>query len=97
MATRIIEYGGRAAGDYPVIPASQFVKKQTAMTATATSERSSSFDAATRLVIVDSDEQVYVELGANPTATTDNLRIPAGGRAEFDVPVNQAWKVAVRT
>ena len=97
MATRIIEYGGRSMGDYPVIPACQYVTEQAALTATATSQQSAAFNVATKLVIVDSDEQVYVALGSNPTAATTSLRIPAGQRAEFAVPGNGTWKVAVRT
>lgn len=99
MATRIIEYGGSGemGSAYPVIPADEKVTEQAAMTATGTSAQSAAVNSATCLVIVDTDEQVYVSLGVNPTATTNSLRIPAGARAEFSIRYGLSWKVAIRT
>ena len=99
MPTRFIEYGGSGmlTKDVPVIPADQFIVEQSAITATGTSAQSAAVNAGTGLVIVDSDEQVYCSYGTNPTATTNSLRIPAGGRIEISVPPGRSWKIAVRT
>jgi hypothetical protein len=98
MATRIIEYGGRARhGDYPVIPASQKLVAQAAITASATPASSSAFDARTSIVCVQSDEAVYISFGASPTATTNDYRIQAAGEQFFEVQPGQSWMVSVRT
>jgi hypothetical protein len=98
MATRIIEYGGRARhGDYPIVPATQKLTAQTPITATGTSAQSSAFGSDTNMVLVQSDEAVYVAVGSNPTATTSDYRLQAGGEQFFDAPPGQSWKVAVRT
>jgi len=98
MATRIIEFGGGPINrNMPIVPASQRVTSQAAITATGTSAQSSAVDAATSVVLVQSDEAVYVLLGTNPTATTNDYRIAAGGEQYFDVPPGKSWKVAVRT
>lgn len=98
MATRIIEFGGTGPLHvFPVVPAGQFEAKQAAITATATSAQSAAFNASTGLICVQSDEAVYVEINANPTATTDSYRIQANGEQWFSVPPNASWKVAVRT
>ncbi len=96
MATRIIEYGGDDRADsLPLVPAIQEVAEQTALTATGTSAQSAAFSGGTTIICVQSDEQVYVRLGSNPTATANSYRIPAGGEQFFSV--RPAWKVAVRT
>ena len=96
MATRIIEFGGDdRADDLPIIPYVQYITAQTPLTATGTSAQSAAFDLSTTVVVIDTDEQVYVHFGSNPTATTSHIRIPAGGRAEFSV--TPGHKVAVRT
>jgi hypothetical protein len=99
MATRIIEYGGSSmlGAAYPVIPSDQFVTAQSAMTATGTSAQSAALNNATGLVLVQSDEQIYVKVGNNPTAATDHYRIAAGGEQFFAVQFGQGWKVAIRT
>jgi hypothetical protein len=105
MATRILEFGGSGilGPAYPVVPAGQFVTKQPAMTATGTSARSAAVSAATALVLVQSDEQIYVEIdplnAATPTATTDSYRIAAGGEQYFSINPSMAGiaKVAIRT
>ena len=105
MATRILEYGGTgvAGKAFPIVPAGQFVAKQAAMTATGTSALSAAINAATSVVCVQSDEQIYVELsgvaGATPTATTDSYRIAAGGEQWFNITPAMAGvaKVAIRT
>jgi hypothetical protein len=96
MATRIIEYGDKRRTDnFPVVPTTTRVTAQTPIVATGTSAQSSAFNAATNTVLIQSDEAVYVAFGANPTATTSDYRIQAGGEQFFDVAAGQ--KVAVRT
>ena len=98
MATRIIEFGGDdRSDDLPVVPSSQRITSQSAITATGTSAQSAAFDNATSLVCVQSDEAVYVLFGTNPTATTNDYRIQAGGEQFFTIPYGKSWKVAVRT
>lgn len=98
MATRIIEYGGGPANrNVAAVPASQGVTSQSALTATGTSAQSAAVNASTSIVLIQSDETVYVSFGTNPTATTNDYRIQAGGEQYFDVPLGQSWKVAVRT
>lgn len=72
MATRIIEYGGtgRLGPEYSVVPNDQYITSRSPLTATGTSQQSAAFDAGTSLVLVQSDEAVYVLIGSNPTATT---------------------------
>jgi len=96
MATRIIEYGGRGmASDFAVVPSNQRTASQAAITATGTSAQSSAFNTGTSIVCVQSDEAVYVLFGSNPTATTNDYRLQAGGEQFF--AVSPGWKVAVRT
>jgi hypothetical protein len=102
MATRIIEYGGSGhLGVYPVVPAGQFVTKQAAMTATSTSALSAALNAGTSMIVVQSDETIYVEIDpknpATPTATADSYRIQAGGEQFFSIgPSLNGCKVAIK-
>jgi hypothetical protein len=96
MATRIIEYGGADRSDrLQAVPASQRVTSQTALTATGTSQQSAAFSVGVSLICVQSDEAVYVLIGSNPTATTNDYRIAAGSEQFFTVKAGD--KVAVRT
>ena len=99
MATRILEYGGtgRLGYSYAVVPHDEYVTSQSAITATGTSAQSAAVNAGTGLVLVQSDEAVYVALGTNPLATTNDYRIQAGQEQYFSVVPNASWKVAVRT
>jgi hypothetical protein len=85
---------GRA---YPTVAADQYILSQTPITATGTSAQSAAVSAGAGLVLVQSDEAVYVALGTNPTATTSDYRLQAGGEQFFSIPYNASWKVAVRT
>lgn len=99
MATRFIEFGGtgRLGPDYAVVPGDQYVLSQTPITATGTSAQSAAAAAGTALILVQSDEAVYVAWGTNPTATTSDYRLQAGGEQYFSITPNASWKVAVRT
>lgn len=99
MPTRIIEFGPSdvaSMGGYPVVPRS-FVAKQTAFTATTSPHTSNLFNPATVLICIDTDEQVYVDVGAAPSVTTDNLRIAAGDNQWFEVTPGGSWTAQVRT
>jgi len=96
MATRIIEYGGSDRIDrLPIVPETSQLTVQAALTATTTSAQSAAFANGTGTVCVQSDEAVYVAFGTDPTATTNDYRIPAGSEQFFTVKPGQ--KVAVRT
>ena len=94
MPTRIHEYGGVDRNDgLPIVPMN--VRSQAAMTATGTSAQSAAIGLDCDFICVQSDEAIYVARGSNPTATTDNYRIQAGGEQFFDmVP---GYKIAIRT
>lgn len=93
MATRITEYG-----EYPrhgIVPAQFRSATQNALTTTGSSQQSSAFSASTVCVLVQSDEQVYVNASsANPTATANDYRLNAGCEQYFDV--KPGWKVAIK-
>jgi hypothetical protein len=94
MATRIIEYATtEAANRRTVVPQASVV--QSAMTATTTSAQSAAFGDGTNMILVQSDEAIYVRVGNNPTATTDNYKIQAGGEQFFSAGAGQ--KVAIRS
>lgn len=95
MATRIIEFSGDVDGTdgLPVYPGTG--SPQAALTATGTSAQGAVFASGTSLVLVQSDEAVYVKIGINPTATTNDIRLPANGEKDFRVGPGE--RVAVRT
>ena len=94
MATRIIEYGGVNRNDQlPIVP--KAIREQTALTATGTSAQSAATGLDCDFVCVDSDEQIYVAIGSNPTAATTSYRIAAGQNQFFEVIPGD--KVAIRT
>lgn len=95
MATRILECGNvcRREDGLPIVP--RILLEQAAMTASGTSAQSAAFSTALGSVCIQSDEAVYVKIGANPTATTDCYRIPAGGEQWFECAKGE--KVAIRT
>jgi hypothetical protein len=96
MATRIIEYGGGPCNvGMQLVPVSQRVTAQSAMTATGTSAQSSAFAVATSIVCIQSDEAIKVSFGSSPTATDNDYKIVAGGEQFFDV--RPGWKVAIKT
>ena len=49
------------------------------------------------MVLVQSDEAVYVAIGTNPTATVNDYRLQAGGEQYFSIIPGASMKVAVRT
>lgn len=99
MATRILEFEGdfRDSSLAAIVPMTQLITEQSAMTATGTSAQSSALGGATTFICVQSDEAVYVELGTNPTATGNSYRLQAGGEQFFAVAHGLSWKVAIKT
>lgn len=55
------------------------------VTISGASTQSSAFDSRTRLIRVKTDTACYVEIGANPTASTSSLRLDAGDTEYFSV------------
>lgn len=59
-----------------------------------TSAQSATLDATTTMVRLQADGICSVAFGANPTATTSNLRMTAGQTEYFMVPANSGLKIA---
>lgn len=59
----------------------------------ATSVQSSAFAAATRMIGVHADAVVSVAIGPNPTATTNDRRLPANATEYFFVGAGQRLAV----
>lgn len=66
----------------------------TNFTTSATSQATSEMDSTTSIVRVSTTEAIYVEISADPTATTSSVLIPAGGTEFFAVTPGES-KVAV--
>lgn len=64
---------------------------------TAGSVQSTAFKGNTQMVRLSTDAICSVSFGANPTASATTKRLPAGATEYFQVPVGQAFKVAVIT
>lgn len=61
------------------------------------SVQSSAFNINTRMVQLHTDAICSVKFGTNPTATATTMRMAAGERLNFSIPVAQSYKVAVIT
>jgi len=102
MATRIIEFGGHGllGDDFPVVPWDQLVTEQSAMTATGSSQQSAALNAATSLVLVQSDEAINAKYDpqapTNPVATANSYKIAAGGEQFFSVKPGIGAKIAIK-
>lgn len=95
MTTRIFEMAAATiGGSFVGVRRVPFVAKQS-MTPTASSETSAAFNAATNLVTIQADEDVFIAFGADPTATNSDFKVKAG--EERDFIVGQGLKVAVKT
>lgn len=93
MAVRIIEFGGWGSSSrFPSYPSP--LATQTPLTATTTSQQSAVLGTGTSDVLIDSDEDVHVAVGSNPTATTGHMKVKAGYPTPFAAA--PGYKVAVR-
>lgn len=96
MATLYIsefnEIGG-SGDEFHQIAKVPAVVQQTPVTITTSSAQSAAFAGSTRFVRVVSDTACWVLFGANPTATTSSMYLPAGSIEYFSVTA--AHKVAV--
>ena len=61
-------------------------------TISGTSAQSSAFNAGTRFIRVHTDVTCHILVGADPTATTADLRMPADSTEYFAVPLG--YKIA---
>lgn len=98
MAVRIFEMSrmhlsGNGGGS--VLPNVPWAVSQTPITPTGTAAQSAAFGSATNAVTVQADEAVHVAFGSNPTATTSDYKIEAGGERDFWV--TPGHKMSVRT
>lgn len=60
-----------------------------------TTTQSAAFATTTKLVRVSATAACHVVFGANPTATTAGIHIPAGGMVDFFVGYRSGLKLAV--
>jgi hypothetical protein len=63
----------------------------------AASAASAAFQPSTTEVVLCSDAVCSIAVGANPTATASNWRLPANTPVTIGVPPNSGFKVAVIT
>jgi hypothetical protein len=85
MATRIIEYDRQwiSHESYAFTRPGVATVYQTPITASGTAQQSAAFGASTRIVTIDSDVDVHVKFGSNPTATIGDLKVKAGLPSDF--------------
>lgn len=85
MPVRIIEYDRQRIdhASYAMLRPGVSVAAQSPLTATGSSQRSVAFSATTRIVTVDSDEDVHVNFGTAPDATASNIKVRAGLPQDF--------------
>lgn len=73
------------SGDAGIQVAKQPSVDQTAITVSGTSAQSAAFSANTKLIRINCDVVVSFLVGANPTATANNARLPTGVVEYFQV------------
>jgi len=73
------------AGDAGIQVAKQPSVDQAAVTVSGSSAQSAAFQSSTRLIRVNCDVVVSFVVGANPTATANNARLPTGVVEYFQV------------
>ena len=94
MPTRILECAAPSAGSLGIQIVPRVLNEQAAFTASATPTSSTAVvSALTRILCVQSDEQVYVTIGKNPAVTTNSYRIAAGGEQFFECGVGDIASV----
>lgn len=99
MATfRIHEFAGtgyKGGSVIPVYDATQAQIAQTAITTSGTSQQSAAFNANTTIINVQTDGNVYISIGANPTAASTTIYLPITSGFGVDFVVNAGDKIAV--
>jgi len=95
----VAEYSGMAkawAEPVPIAaPQEPSITDQTPVVIGAGSLQSAAFNGATRVIRVHTDAICSIAIGADPTATADNKRMPAGATEYFGV--TPGHKIAVIT
>lgn len=69
--------------------------QQTKIDASGVSQQSAVFDSETTFVLVTTDEICHITFGTNPTATTNDHRMPADSTQFFGVERSGGLKLAV--
>lgn len=71
------------------------ITQQTKIDASGSSAQSAVFNAETTFVLVTTDEIVHITFGTDPTATTNDHRMPADATQFFGVDLGAGLKLAV--
>ena len=96
MPTRFLECAAPFSGSQGLQIVPRVLLEQAALTATGTAASSAAISATgVRCVCVQSDEQIYVKVGAGPTATANSYRIAAGSEQYFEAGLGDF--VSIRT
>lgn len=95
MAVRIHETQIRTIGNSFVGLMPTPYTSQTAINPTSSSQQSEPFAEGINSVTVEADEDVHVNFGTDPTATTNNPKVAGGTSRDF--LVTPGHKLAVRT
>jgi hypothetical protein len=90
MAVYITEHGFPRIFNGNPLPVAELPPLVTQkLTNSATSVQSAAFNAATRMIGVHADAVVSISIGTNPTATTNDRRLPANTTEYFFVASGQ--------
>ena len=92
-ASQVRDLAGYLVQGTPAYPS---LAEQTVAIA-AGSAQSAVLNASTTIVELTSDAVCSVAVGANPTATATNRRLPANTPVQIGVPANSGFKIAVIT
>lgn len=96
MAVRVFEMDRQRIDNaaYDGMIAMPFAAKQNFSATSDGTGRSEAFGSSTRIIVVQADEKVAIEVGENPTAAGTDIQIPAGG--EKAIWVTPGHKLAAR-
>lgn len=86
-----------ATPDSIAAPQEPCITDQTPVVIGAGSLQSAAFNGATRVIRVHTDAICSIAIGANPTATADNKRMPANATEYFGVAPGQKLAVITNT
>lgn len=95
MTTRIFEMTAPTiGGSFVGVRRAPFLAVQS-LTPNASTQNSAAFNAATNMITVQADEDVYIDIAAAPNATNSGYKVSAG--EERDFLVTGGHKIAVKT
>ncbi len=83
--TEFFSQGVDGGSKTPVVPVPQMPPAAEQVVTFTTTTQSAALNAATRFVRLIADADCHIAVGANPTATTSNLKLIAGAAEYFGV------------